>query len=546
MAARLTAFVVSAIVAITFVAGLIVGAQREDDSGPIDLVVYNGRVYVGDPAKGFAEAIAIRGNRIFRIGSNHDIKRFMRRATATIDAKGGSVLPGFNDAGLDLFAEGFELEAVRQTIAEAHRVGLTSAHVVLRSADDLALLEDLEKRGELTLRVSAALTATLPIDAAEVDRLEAIKRLHPGDALLKVAAVRLTLPTAVTTHGHDVNAGPAHVGAAAPAGAPAAAATAAMPAGAGSGSGSGPAAAAHRGRGKKAPAPVVINAETLAAAITMLDQRGWQVIVAPADTASVEMAAAAFEQALKAPRVDNTPRRHRIELPAPIDAASSTRLDALGIIQSFQSAPAPAPPATETAANTPAPVPAGAAAADGTIPAMAPGSASGPSATGSAVTASDTAPVATTAAAAGAATGSAAPVAMPTTRLAPISSRAIFRSDWPARPLDPRVTLAAAITEEAATPDDTTKPSGSASERAAWLAGAIDAYTARAAYATFDETRKGTLAKDMLADLVIFTTDLFAAKAAAPVTDTTITTTIANGRIVYTANQSKPTLATAP
>src|SRR6266511_4113678 len=146
MAARLTAFVVSAIVAITFVAGL------------IDLIVYNAHVYIGDPAKGFAEAIAVRGNRILRVGSNHDIKRLMRRATTLIDAHGGSVLPGFNDAGLDLFAEGFELDAVRQTIADAHRVGLTSAHVVLRSADDLALLEDLEKRGELTLRVSAALT----------------------------------------------------------------------------------------------------------------------------------------------------------------------------------------------------------------------------------------------------------------------------------------------------------------------------------------------------------------------------------------------------
>src|SRR5581483_1963083 len=194
MAARVTAFVVSAIVAITFVAGLIVGAQREDDSGPIDLIVYNARVYVGDPAKGFAEAIAVRGNRILKIGSNRDIKRLMRRATTLLDAHGGSVLPGFNDAGLDLFANGFELDAVRRTIADAHRVGLTSANVTLRSADDLALLEDLEKRGELSLRISAALTANLPIDAAEVDRLEAIRRLHPGDALLKVGAVKLVVP----------------------------------------------------------------------------------------------------------------------------------------------------------------------------------------------------------------------------------------------------------------------------------------------------------------------------------------------------------------
>ena len=64
MAARVTAFVVIAIVAVTFVAGLIVGAQREDDSGPVDLIVYNARVYTGNPDAQFAEAIAIRGNRI--------------------------------------------------------------------------------------------------------------------------------------------------------------------------------------------------------------------------------------------------------------------------------------------------------------------------------------------------------------------------------------------------------------------------------------------------------------------------------------------------
>jgi predicted amidohydrolase YtcJ len=485
MAARLTAFVVSAIVAITFVAGLIVGAQREDESGPIDLIVYNGHIYVGDPAKGFAEAIAVRGNRILRVGSNHDIKRFMRRATTLIDAKGGSVLPGFNDAALDLFAEGFELDAVRQTIADAHRVGLTSAHVTLRSADDLVLLEDLEKRGELTLRVSAALTATMPIDAAEVDRFEAIRRLHPGDALLKVASVRLVVPV-----GGIVASVPASPAVQTPAPAPA---------------------PVRHGRAKKSPAPVVvINADNLATAIAMLDQHGWQVIVAPADTAGVEMTLAAFEQALSAPRLDNAPRRHRIELPAPPDASISAKLDALGIIQSLQSA----------------------------TPALATAGATSAAAAGAAGTA-DVTPAAAVAI---------EPVAdaMPPTRLAPISARAIFRSDWPARPFDPRITLAAAIAGEPATPADTTKPSGTATERAAWLAGAIDAYTARAAYASFDETRKGTIAKDMLADFVIFTTDLFEPKPETPITDAAITTTVANGRIVFSATATKPALSTAP
>jgi predicted amidohydrolase YtcJ len=525
MAARVTAFVVSAIVAITFVAGLIVGAQREDDSGPIDLIVYNARVYVGDPAKGFAEAIAVRGNRILKIGSNRDIKRLMRRATTLLDAHGGSVLPGFNDAGLDLFANGFELDAVRRTIADAHRVGLTSANVTLRSADDLALLEDLEKRGELSLRISAALTANLPIDAAEVDRLEAIRRLHPGDALLKVGAVRLVVPVGGVL---PVPAAP-----------PATEAVAQSRAVAGRHT---------RTNAKKAPAPIVIDANALSTAIAMLDQHNWQVIVAPADADGVEMTLEAFQQALKTPPPDNSPRRHRIELPGPLDASLSARFDAMGIVQSFQSAAAPA---NAAAGASTSPEATDARLADATATMTAPASAS------TTATATPTTTLASNAASAtpsAAATTATSPTAMPTTRLAPISSRAIFRSDWPTRPLDPRFTLSAAIAEDATpAPDasaakdtdaDTTTPTKTS--RAAWLAGAIDAYTSRAAYATFDESRKGTLAKDMLADFVIFSTDLFSTKPT-PLTDTTITTTIANGRPVYTAaNEPKPALSTAP
>ena len=48
MAARLTTYVVVAIVAATFIAGLIVGAQRDDSDGPVDLIVHNAVVFTGD------------------------------------------------------------------------------------------------------------------------------------------------------------------------------------------------------------------------------------------------------------------------------------------------------------------------------------------------------------------------------------------------------------------------------------------------------------------------------------------------------------------
>jgi hypothetical protein len=224
----------------------------------------------------------------------------------------------------------------------------------------------------------------------------------------------------------------------------------------------------------------------------------------------------------------------------------SAQFDALGIIQSFQTATAPAiDAATESVAPSAATV--AATAAEGGLP---PSSAASNGATAG-QTAKHAAPLgagrATTVAATSASEGGIPPSSAAsdgaTAGQAPthaaISTRAIFRSDWPARPLDPRITLAAAVAAE---------PETSATERAAWLAGAIDAYTARAAYASFDETRKGTIAKDMLADFVIFTADLFAPKQDTPIADAAITATVVNGRIVFNATQTKPApaLSTAP
>lgn len=97
MAARLTAYIVASIVAVTLIAGLIVGAQRDPD-GPVDLIIVNGRVFSGGEGARSAEAIAVQGNKILRVGTNREIQRLARAQTVVVDAKGGSVLPGFNDA----------------------------------------------------------------------------------------------------------------------------------------------------------------------------------------------------------------------------------------------------------------------------------------------------------------------------------------------------------------------------------------------------------------------------------------------------------------
>ena len=112
MAARLTTYVVVGIVAATLIAGLIVGAQRDDSDGPVDLIVFNAKVYTADTESSTAEAVAIRGNQILRVGSNREINRLRRPQTVLVDALGATVLPGFNDANVQFIAGGLGLDAI--------------------------------------------------------------------------------------------------------------------------------------------------------------------------------------------------------------------------------------------------------------------------------------------------------------------------------------------------------------------------------------------------------------------------------------------------
>jgi predicted amidohydrolase YtcJ len=111
MAARITAYVVACIVSVTFIAGLIVGANR-DDAGPVDLIVVNGNVYTADRESTRAEAVAVQGNKILMVGSNREIQRLRRPQTVVVDARGGTVLPGFNDSSLEFLESSLLLQQV--------------------------------------------------------------------------------------------------------------------------------------------------------------------------------------------------------------------------------------------------------------------------------------------------------------------------------------------------------------------------------------------------------------------------------------------------
>jgi predicted amidohydrolase YtcJ len=213
--------------------------------------------------------------------------------------------------------------------------------------------------------------------------------------------------------------------------------------------------------------------------ITMLDRRGWQVWVHAIGDGGVRMALDAFEQAAAADPAPAAGRRHRIEHVETVDAADIQRFAKLNVIASQQ-------PFHGTPDSLGV-----------WIPNIGNERASRGWVYGSILRA---------------------------------GGRVAFGSDWAVVSMDPRIGIHTAVNR---TSLDGTPAGGWLPEQRIPMTAAIDGYTSGAAYASFDERRKGTLAPGMLADIVILSTDIFTAPPARFL-DAKVETTIFDGKVVYT------------
>ena len=577
MAARLTAYLVVGIVAATLIAGLIVGAQRDDSDGPIDIIIHNARVYTaGPPAEDAetAEAIAIRGNQVLRVGSEREIERLRRPQTLVIDARGGAVLPGFSDSHVHAIEGGLALSRidlsgdtslgdVQENVrawAQAHpeaawvtgsgwRASTFAGTLPTRQALDAAVPDRpamiLGEDGRAAWVNTRALrlagitrkTAAAPGAIARDPRTGEASGILRGEAVVLVArlvpaptradreqAIRAAVREAhrlgitsiqnpgtsrddLTLFANARRAGDRPLRVYSALGLPGMlsdsdvaaldaiaeqypddplfksgavsidldgdidARTAAMlePYADGTESGN-----------------TSIAADDLNRLVRLLDARGWQVATSASGDRAVRMALNAYEHAVRSNPVPDRGRRHRVERVAILDPADARRFSALGVIASMQpGAFDPTPDAIEML-----------------LSAVGSGRAAQSWAYGTISTTSGT---------------------------------LAFGSDWPHAPLNPMVALQAAVTRAPiALAASTAAPAENAwnpAERLA-LQAAIDAYTSAAAYASYDEQRKGTLAKGMLADLVLLSEDVFTAPPSR-LASTRVTLTIFDGKIVY-------------
>jgi predicted amidohydrolase YtcJ len=584
MAARLTAYAVAFIVGVTVIAGLIVGAQREDD-GPVDLIVINGQVYSAESDE-LAEAVAVRGNQVVRVGSNREIQRLRRAQTTVIDAKGGAVVPGFNDAHAHLISGGLSLDQVsldeaktlddiKDTIrlwSEAHperewimgrgwyyqpfggvmptrqlldvlvpdrpayliaydghtgwantralkAAGITRATknpangVIVRDTRTgqptgalkeaaMALMSHVAPQPTEEDRVAAIRAAvdeahSLGITSVQdaggsVADLELLDRMRKRNQLTLRVYQALKADPTLTEAGLEeldqirtrfaddplLKAGAIKL----VADGVIESHTAAM-------------LAPYTNR-PSIKGEARFTAEQLTKVVGMLDGRGWQIMTHAIGDAAVRMTLDAYEAAAASNPVPPRGRRHRIEHLETIDPKDVPRFGRLGVVASMQPVHA-----------TPSPTP-------GDVWSTNIGQERSSHGWLWASIARAKGPIA-------------------------------FGSDWPVMSFDPKIGLHVAVTRTTSAftkaSADRTGRASSGSERLS-IRQAIQAYTRDGAWASYDEQRKGILARDMLADIVILSEDIFSGPPAR-LLESEVVVTIADGKVVYRRDPPETTTA---
>jgi len=108
-------------------------------------------------------------------------------------------------------------------------------------------------------------------------------------------------------------------------------------------------------------------------------------------------------------------------------------------------------------------------------------------------------------------------------------ARLTFGSDWTVAPINPLLGVYAAVTRR--TLDDR-NPHGWVPEEKITVGEAMKSYTIANAYASFDESKKGTLETGKLADIVVLDRDIFTIPPV-QIPQATVLYTIVGGKIVY-------------
>ena len=90
-----------------------ISCQNPTDSKGVSVAVVNARIWTGNTAQPWAEALAVSGDSLVFVGDTEGCKKLITDKTQVIDAKGQMVVPGFIDSHVHLLDGGYSILAVQ-------------------------------------------------------------------------------------------------------------------------------------------------------------------------------------------------------------------------------------------------------------------------------------------------------------------------------------------------------------------------------------------------------------------------------------------------
>ena len=149
------------------------GAQAPAMQGPPTTLFYGGQVFTAEPSQPYAEALAIRGDRILAVGPLAAVEQAASPAARRVDLKGHFLMPGMIDAHAHPIAGGLTLiqanfpdaggnvpALVRYVTGELAKKDSLAGHVLVINNLDLGYWTHL---GEIDAALSQGAFANTPV-----------------------------------------------------------------------------------------------------------------------------------------------------------------------------------------------------------------------------------------------------------------------------------------------------------------------------------------------------------------------------------------------
>jgi hypothetical protein len=128
------------------------GAMPARAAEKADLILAGGKVFTGDPARPWAEAVAIAGERILAVGTSAEVRPLADEGTRVVELQKRVVVPGFNDAhmhaggglgpGVDLALRSKDPALADVVSALTTEAGRAPAGTWLRGVIGVSVLDD--------------------------------------------------------------------------------------------------------------------------------------------------------------------------------------------------------------------------------------------------------------------------------------------------------------------------------------------------------------------------------------------------------------------